>query len=301
MADLLVDVANCPVSGQRWTETVEGDYRRRRRNHLQFVVSGWTIDWYQNAEFHDLPSAKRYDLRGDLVPTSHAIVRNVPMRRFRSAKTTVSDICWLLRLASMSAVTPYQTTYRDRIHRWAVAAQYHEFRAPIDMRDGKVVESSIHSCWPAYRRLKATRQLDVPIDYLVYADGASIPVEAKLLLAYTAIEHLKTTWAKSTGVPWIAGYFREPDMAGNATRKSPRLSFEALVTAMLSDVRMRSALRRIVRVRNQLIHTGIATGTGYQKFERYGTLVGTIQRYLFRLLGYRGHMIDYATLQLRAP
>lgn len=301
MTDLRVGVANCPAVGKRWTEVVAGSRIRRRRNHMQFVVSGWTIDWYQTPEFHDISITSREQFEGLFVPTSDVFVRDVPPDRVQQATDAVHDICWLMRLASMSAVAPFETEYDGRTRRWSVMAGFHEFRPPIQMHDGRTVEQFVHSCWAGYRRLKRSRQLPVAIDYLVYAEGGNLPMEAKLLLAFTALEHLKATWARSQRIPLIAGYYRQRDAAGNANRRSSTLSFANLLRSMLAEVKMRAALRTVIRLRNRLIHSGITRSSTTRNFEVYAAMLVTIHRYLFRLLGYRAPMMDYRSMARRIP
>jgi hypothetical protein len=299
VTDLRVWVANCPVIGRRFTQTLAGGSIRSRRNYLQFRLRGWTVDWYQTPEFHDVPVTERRDFQGAFVPTSDVFVRNVPRHRERQAIEVVTDICWLLSLASTSAVVPYQTHYEGRTHGWSVAAAFNEFRAPIEVYDGKTVETFVQACYPQFRRLKRRRKLPTAIDYLVYGHLPSMPLEVKLLIAFTVLEHLKSTWARTQGIPLIAGFYRKLDTTGHATRRSPRWSFDELVRAMLTEVKMRAALRRIVPLRNRLIHSGMTRLTVTRSFNLFGGIVDTLHKYLFRLLGYRGPMVDYRTLSHR--
>ncbi len=299
MADLRLGVANYPGLGQHFTIQAEGAREHRRRNHLKFQVGGFQVDWYQTPEFHDLPRNKRSDLRGAFVPTSDVWVRSVRPHQVDRARRAVDDIVWLLRFASMSAVTPFESEYGASRSEWAVVAEFQDFRAPLDLNDGKVIEAFVHSAWPAFRRLKGRRQLPRVIDYLVFAEHDGLPVEAKLLLLYTAIEHLKTTWAHQAGVPFINGAFRLRDHAGNATKKSPKLGFEQLVGDMLAGVGLSTALKRVARVRNRLVHEGVASHNPRASRGLYRGLLLITHRYLLRLLGVRGMVNDSRTLRPR--
>ena len=301
MTDLRFAVANCPVSGRHFTTSITGTRRHTRRNHLKFTLSGFDLDWYQLPAFHDLPFSERVALDGRFVPTSEVFVRNVTPKQVAEATSVIGDLCYLLRLATTSSVVAYESDYEARLHSWTVVAGYNNFRAPIDIHDGRVIEEFIGACWPAYRRLKRPRRLPRVIDFLVYADLTAVPVEGKLLLAFTALESLKTTWAKSKGIPFIAGFYRQVESNGRATPKSRRIAFEHLVQGMMSEVKMRATLSRLVALRNQLVHTGIAHKDTSWAFHQYGRTVAIAHRYLFRLLGYRGGMADYATLRRRFP
>jgi hypothetical protein len=293
LTDLRVAVANCPIGGARWTtDTTSGT---KRRNLLTFSVSGFTVDWIQHPTFFSLRPAQASELTGQCVHTSDAFVRNVPAHRVKAAERVVSDLCWLLRLATTSAVCPFETEYGSTRTTRSVVAAYCDFRPPIEIRDGAQVEQFVHACWRGYRALKRVRQLGIAVDYLVYANSAPIPVEGKLMLVLTALENLKATWARQRGIPFIAARFRRVGVSGVATRKSPAWSFAELVEAMLAEVRMRAAFRRLVLVRNRLIHEGLGRRTGARNFDLCGDAMAIAQRYLFRLLGYRGPMSHYRT------
>ncbi|MGH8436685.1 MAG: hypothetical protein ACRERX_19965 [Pseudomonas sp.] len=301
MPDLSVSVANSPVVGRRFTSATIGNRKDERRNHLQFRVSGFVIDWYQLPDFHDVPITDRGDFDGAFVPTSKVFVRNVSPASVEKAMTVVTDLCWLLRLASMSAVVPYEREYAGHIRRWSVAAEFRDFRPPIDIHDGRAVETFIEQTWLRYRRYKRPRQLEAVIDYLVYAAMSQIPVEAKLILVFTALEHLKTTFARSEGIPIFKGKYRDLPRGTPPTKNSPVLSFEQLLRRMIGGVRMRAPLKDVVRLRNRLIHTGITRNRVTRNFEIYGGIVFVIHRYVFRLLGYTGPMMHHGELTTRKP
>jgi hypothetical protein len=239
----------------------------------------------------------RRDLQGAFVPTSEVYVRDVPAHRVEQAKDVVTDLCWLLRLASMSGVVPFETEFEHHTRRWSVSGEFQEFRLPIDIQDGCAVEEFVHATWREYRRIKRSRQLAVAIDYLVFAESLDVPMEVKLLMGFTVLEHLKATYARKKRIPLIAGYYRERDAAGHANKKSRKIHFDELVRTMLSDVQMRTALRTIIPLRNRLIHTGITRNSVQRNFEIYGAVAHTIHRYLFRILGYRGPMIHHGSLK----
>jgi hypothetical protein len=299
MSDLIVDIANYPGSGRRFSAAQIGTTLTRRRNHLRFKLGKLEVDWYQLPRFHDASTAARRQFDGRFVPTSRLYVRDVNPNHVDKASEAVRDLCWLLRLACLSGVAPYSSKYAGEYQSWSASGCFTEFRWPLDVRDGAIVEDFVQKCWPAYRKLKRRRRLQESIDYLVFANGSDVPVEIKLIAAFTALEHLKTTFARVQRIPRIAGYYRERDALGRASRNSPRLYFEDMIRLMLAEVRMKTAVRRFVPLRNQLIHTGVSRRSARRHFEEYCAVTTDLHRYLFRLLGYSGTMMDRRRLQPR--
>lgn len=71
------------------------------------------------------------------------------------------------------------------------------------------------------------------------------------------------------------------------------LSFEDLLRDMMKGVGMRRGVRRIIDLRNDLIHSSTSALPVKSQWLRYETAMRLSQEYLLRLLGYRGYYRAY--------
>lgn len=288
MADLRVLVANCLVAGDKITHRDDSWVR----NIVEFVCSGQVVVFTQS----DLVAKGSYgNLTGRFCETSDVLISNVPPSRLQRTLRLIDRLCWLLSFASMSHVLWYGYDYPAGSPtglRRSVSGAVNDFRPVFDVRDTSMVQSFIEQAYPAYEQLEISRKLHVVIDYLVRADMPGQPTEFRLLLAFVTLESLKDTYARSRGIPYVAGAFRK---GPNPSRKSAKYGFEELLKAMLKDVRMRRGLKTIVRLRNEIVHSGISRLSHKSQSAIYGRAQDLIREYLLRLLGYHGSYLTYAS------
>ena len=131
---------------------------------------------------------------------------------------------------------------------------------------------------------------------LTIAELPSQPLEIKLAQIFIILENLKSTYAKKVGIPFYKGSYR---LAGNPPRtnlrREPPLGFEALLKMMFNDVGMSPTLRRIVRLRNEIIHFGLSRKP-YESLSRHYDYCQDIAReYLLRLMKYHGTYLLYSS------
>lgn len=141
-----------------------------------------------------------------------------------------------------------------------------------------------------YLRLERARKLPLVIDYLVRAEQPGQPMEIQLLIAFVVLENLKSTYAKSASIPFKKGFFRK---IPRPQRGSDTYSFEELLQLMFRDVGMRKGLKRIIRLRNQIIHSGVSHRTYSWQRAKYEHLQYLIREYLLRLMRYNGEYLTY--------
>src|SRR5207244_1476392 len=112
------------------------------------------------------------------------------------------------------------------------------------IRSGAAVKAFVEQTYANYKRLEKSRELNAVVDYLVQAERSGQPTECKLIFGCVLLENLKHSYARSTKIPFVRGFFRR-----GPGPKAPTYGFEELLTMMLRDVGMRRGLKRIVKMR----------------------------------------------------
>ena len=64
---------------------------------------------------------------------------------------------------------------------------------------------------------------------------------------------------------------------------------------MLNEVGMKKGLKRIIRLRNEIIHSGLSRKSHRAQFTMYEKIHDIIREYLLRLLKYHGNYLIYSS------
>jgi hypothetical protein len=168
------------------------------------------------------------------------------------------------------------------------------FRPTFDVRDGSNVKNFINQCWPLYRKLKRKRKLNIVFEILTTSEASSLPLEIRLVSVFIALENLKDTYAKSKGIPYCKGFYRKISLPPKPNpSKEPKYSFEELLSLMLKETGIKKGLRRIISLRNDLIHSGISRRPHKSKLKTFENCHEIIRKYILILLGYKGSYRSY--------
>jgi hypothetical protein len=294
LADLRAEIANLMIIGEDFSEQFVRPGQHAARNHTSFCISGKTVDLFQHPIMFE-PLSK---IAGRWEHTSTLFVRNVHPSDVRVAEGITTDLCHLLSFATMSEVRPFVFSYEHHWRRWSSDGIISQFRPPIEP-DGEAIRKYVERTWKAYRRLKRIRKLPELIHYLTLADHPDQPLEVRMLLAFVALENMKGTWALAAGIPFRRGSFVRPVHSTRRGLDWRRIGFEELLNGMFEAAGMSPALRRIVRVRNQIVHFGLTTRKFGANAAYYHRTKALQHEYLLRLLGYKGSYNDYRTLARR--
>lgn len=231
------------------------------------------------------------DFRGRFCETSEILVRNVQPSDVQKTLQAIDRICWLLSFAGLSRVLCYGHDYPDggsNQSRHAVIGTAEFFRPTLEIRDGALVKSFIEQTYPNFVRLEKSRKVNVVVDYLLQAERHGQPTECRLIFAFVLLENLKDTFARSKSIPYLKGFFRK-----DSRPNGPKYSFEELLELMFREVRMRRGLKRILKLRNELIHSGLSRKSHHQKWTMYEKIHDLLREYILRLLGYHGNYLTY--------
>lgn len=325
MADLIVDIANCPIMGEEfsWTRNPEPQLNflcrgarlirrslpspfRRERPVVFELGDGRVIrkgeSWHSSrdmirlslppfrAELKQLTLEFRKNIWQE---TTQLTIADISSQQFEEAKAAAGDLCWLLMLATMSPVMPFAYQYGKQRSGHSTSGRLQIFRPTIETQDGSAVRAFCEACWLEFRRLKASRQLVVPIHYLVDADSDGVLSEVRLLMAYAALENLKATFADGTpGITFNGKHYVEKDTAG----KQRPLGFKILLERMLAAVGMTPPLDDLIELRNEIVHRGLSNKSFPELRTQYEHAQDILREYLLRLLGFKGLYIGYGSL-----
>ncbi len=223
------------------------------------------------------------------------VLRVEGVKTYSEGEKVVYDICSLLSLASMSQVRAYHFEFKEINRTVAVVGEAMNFRPLIEVRNGDTVKLYLESVWPTYRKLKRTRKLPEVIDMLTSCELPKIPLEVQLGQIFIILENLKSTYAKYSKIPFIFGFYRELSSPPKPNpKKEKRLSFEYLLNRMFKGVGMTVRMKRIIALRNEIIHFGLSRKPYESLRKNYDFCHDIIREYLLRLLGYKGEYLIYS-------
>jgi hypothetical protein len=281
---------NCPIVGEERTKHANG----WRLDTIRLTYGGFQFRIVQRS--NHLGHQATYDNTN--VHTTDVYVTDVTARTLRRVHAMLRDLAWLLSLATYSDVSYFGYEFKQgttlRSH-WGTAGSLRYFRPPFQTADGAAIRQFLEQSWPKFTKLKNVRKLGIVIHYILLADRHEQPVEVQLLLAFVALESLKTTYARSKRIPFIAGRFRR---VSSPPRRNPRserpYTFEELLKMMLCEVKMRkTGLKEPIKLRNAIIHSGIASARPRTLHRMHDSVQDILREYLLRLLNYKGHFWRY--------
>lgn len=283
-ANLRAALANCPVVGEEATYLDDGSWVR---NKISLRLSGFRVELLQDR--NALDSWQR--LINKAVYTTDLVFMEVSEKRAKAAISVATDISWLLALATNSQVQLVGYEHGKSKVSWPTRGVLMRFKPAIDINSGAAVREFIELAWPAYRKFKRSRRLSAVIDYVTMSEVSSQVTETKFLLSFVALESLKATFATSRRIPFVKGRFRKVTQGKGA---GAPYSAEELLSLMLRSVGMRRGLKRVIDLRNEIVHAGFSRKSYQRLGDSYESCQGIIREYLLRLLSFRGAYLDYS-------
>lgn len=289
MGDLRAVLVNAVFTGEEWTKQADGS---SVRNVIRLQLDGRRIELVQAPELFD---TNKQELQGRQVETTTLIIRDLPAEEVSAGLDLANGVASLLSVATCSEVRvcaydqPEASPSRSI---WAVVGNTWRLCPTIETALGARVRTFLEQCWPNYKLFREDRMLDVVFDYYVVSQKPGYPIELRLITSFVLLENLKHTFAKQRSYPFIDGYYRRRGATADVPGKS--LGFKKLLGEMLGSVGMTNPLVSIVKLRNELIHSGVAS----LSFEEHQTILDDsqdlIREYLLRLLAYRGPFSPYS-------
>ena len=265
MSNLRAYVMNSKVQGESFSEEVDG---KVVRDTSVFTCEG-----------------QRFVLQTKPEQRAEILVENVGPQQLTATMEAIERICWLLAFATQSQVACYGHNYPDctphkllnSIHRPGQEADH-----VINPADGAAIRKFVDQTYPQFKALESARSLKVVIDYMLQAARPGLPMECKLVFLSVLLENLKHTYGTHLQYAIKGGKFVDP-----VTKA--RLGFQDMMNLMFSAVGMAPGLQPLVDLRNEVLHTGVASLTHAQQKLQYDAATDLIREYLLRLLGFKGN------------
>ena len=265
MSNLRAYVMNSKVQGESFSEEVDG---KVVRDTSVFTCEG-----------------QRFVLQTKPEQRAEILVENVGPQQVTATMEAIERICWLLAFATQSQVACYGHNYPDctphkllnSIHRPGQEADH-----VINPADGAAIRKFVDQTYPQFKALESARSLKVVIDYMLQAARPGLPMECKLVFLSVLLENLKHTYGTHLQYAIKGGKFVDP-----VTKA--RLGFQDMMNLMFSAVGMAPGLQPLVDLRNEVLHTGVASMTHAQQKLQYDAATDLIREYLLRLLGFKGN------------
>ena len=284
-ADLSGFLLNCFIGGE--TDAVQPS-GRTIPNKIELSFGGRDLTIIQRPEFIN---AKPSDYRGKAVETTTVVVRNVEVEEQEMVLDLLRGLSSLLSFATCSDVALYEWKHpgsQPSGGGWSVVAHTgSHFRPPFNLRSGRAIRTYLERVWREYFRLENTTQLRIAIHLFVLAEIRSLPLDLQLATMFILLENLKSTFANEQGIRFRDGYYRKA-----SGRSWP---FKDLLSEMLKKVGMPSPnLGAIVKLRNEIIHSGVSQTSLAHQEEIYENCQDLIREYFLRLLGYTGTFFLYS-------
>jgi hypothetical protein len=287
-------VANYLVKGEEWTELPDGS---RIRNRVCVRLGGFDIEIVRTPESFNLTTA---DAKHRFNYTTDILVHNVRPDQKKRVDALIDEVTELLSFATMSQVVRFGDEYGTRSSRQEVKGLTLYFRPTLGATHGAEVKRFLEMTWPAYHRLRRKRMLNVVIDYVVTTELPHLPVEVEMLMSFVTLECLKSTYAKEAGYKFVAPAWRKISAPPKANPKSePMVGFEDLLHEMMRAVKMRKSLKRIVQLRNHIIHNGVSPRPLRSQMKGCFDAKEIIREYLLRLLGFKGQYSRFNDMKIR--
>ena len=287
-AELRASVANCIMGGNSVTRKNDGWIR----DLVEFDCGGYRFVFRQKPEVISRDFNQHI---GTFYETTEVTVADVAPNKVQAVEAAIGRICWLLSFAGTCQVIPFEYEYPNgsgHRHSKSASGTVQNFRPAFEMVDGAQLKSFVEQTYEKYTRLELSRKLNVVIAYLVQAERPFQPTEVRLILVFVALESLKDTFARCQSIPYVKGFFRKPPKKPGGD--GAKYLFEELLTMMFRQVGMRRGLKRVIQLRNDLIHSGLSRKPHSRQMSLYADVHDLIREYLLRLLGYRGRYSPYA-------
>jgi len=286
-------VANYMVKGEEWTDLPVGG---RIRNRIRVRLGGFDFQIIRTPENFNLTVA---EAKGRFCYTTDIVFDNIRPNQRQRVDALVDEVTELLSFATMSQVVRFGDEYGTGSSRQAVKGLTLYFRPTLGATHGAEVKRFLELTWPAYHRLRRKRKLNIVVDYVVTTELPHLPIEVEMLMSFVTLECLKSSYAKQAGYKFVAPAWRKISIPPKANPKAePKLVFEKLLHEMMKKVKMRKSLKRIVQLRNHIIHNGVSPRPFKSQMKGCFDAKEIIREYLLRLLGFKGQYSRFNDMSL---
>jgi hypothetical protein len=280
--DIICYFANLKICG---TEYSTNDKGMRTLNRLPFSVDGYDFELVQDSAV--LRTQER-ELIGTFIESTRLYVNNVEPENTKVICQIARRLAYMLSLATDSQVRFYRwhAVNCEEGQRWSVNGVYNYFRPPLCTIETIYLKSFIEGGYATYKQLEEVRTLKVAIELFVTSDALEQPVELRLANIFILLENLKHSYAKNHEYEYIKGAW---------FKGGKRIGFKQILIDMFDSVGMSPEVSGIIKLRNEIIHSGLSEMGGKEKYQVFSVCKELSGEYLFRLMGYQGKFYRHST------
>lgn len=278
MHDLRAFVSNFPAAGT----AARIDESGNRIEFLRLDLEGYQVEVQQ--VFVPRPR-KLKEFRGQKISTTEILVRGVKEKHLSKALKMCDRLCWLMSLAGLTMACRYAYEYPDGMakNKGPVIGALNIFRPTLELANAQAIETYLQNGYLPFKKYEKRRDLRAVVSYLANVHSHEMPLQLKLIGCFVVLESLKATYASEQSIPFINGAFRK-----GQNRKSPVYKFEELLMLMFQEYGVKYGLKRIIKLRNDIIHTGYTTRPFKQQLKQFDRVNDILRVYLLKLLEYEG-------------
>ena len=257
-------------------------------------IDGFEINLVQNEDFDFY---KRQQYKNKWIEATTLIFDEIEEKEIPKVKEIAQNISELLSFATLSPVRFFRI-YKDNSFFYESHGKngtYNSFRFPIDIQNEYDIKEFLESCYDLYRKKRDGRQLNVVIEYLVSSETLKIPMELKLATIFILLENLKKTYANEEGYPFINGSYKHKIKCVEKNKeKHIVINFKELLFRMLKTFEINFDLKNIIKLRNEIIHSGLSQTTFEKQNEIYYSCHDLVHEYILKLLNYKGSYLVFS-------
>ena len=273
--EIVCYLANLQIVGSKFSTDAHG---KSILNVMPLAVNGFDLELIQDKSLINCSPSK---LIGKFVSSTQIVARNVPEDSLNKLIETIHKITVLLSLATDSQVRFYKwnNTSNDSGGQWNVNGIYSYFRPPLCTINSQYIVQLVEGSYSTFERIETSHKLRSAVDLFVTSEAVNLPVELKLATIFILLENLKSSYAENNGYCFSKGYY---------IKNGQRGSFKPLLVEMFQSVGMSPELSKVVKLRNQIIHSGLSQLDFEEQFNIFSFCKELAGEYLLRLLGYDG-------------
>jgi len=284
--DFIGYLANCLINGQ---EMVELRSNYRVRSLIRLKLAGYDLELYQSDSAFPQHRSK---VAGQLFPSTKFIVHDISEKDIDVLKSVGYSLANLMSFGTDSQVRFYRWKLSpvSRGEEWFTMGVVGAHRPVVNVLLGDEVKHFIECCFPQFEKYREERFLPQVFEYYVLADCVDLPMEVKLANLFILLENLKHSFASMSG-----NFFFKNGFFYRVTNKKKRASFREILEEMFQEQGMEPDLAKIVKLRNDIIHTGLCGLELEEMFELYASIKDIVAEYLLKLLGFEGQYLIYSS------
>ena len=273
--EIVCYLANLNIVGSNFSTDADG---KSVRNIMPLSVNGFDLELIQDRSLINCSPSK---LIGKFVDSTLIVAQNVPEKSLNKLIETVHKITVLLSLATDSQVRFYKwaDTSGSSLQQWTVNGVYSYFRPPLCTINSQYIVQLIEESYSTYERIEISHKLRAAVDLFVTSEALTLPVELKLTTIFILLENLKSSYAENNGYIFKNGFYRKNGEKG---------TFKSLLVEMFHSVGITTELSKVVKLRNEIIHSGLSQLDFEEQFNIFSFCKELAGEYLLRLLDYDG-------------